>query len=73
MAKTTPIGIRADREYVDTLNSLASTLGTTTSDLVRTAVDQKYGAQLEVVRLHNAKLGQKIIHSVNQEATDVAV
>ena len=72
MGKATTISIEGDREYVETINGLAKAMKTTAAALVRQAVDQKFGQQLEVVRLHNAKLGQKIIHSGNGLAGDVA-
>jgi hypothetical protein len=69
---TTPIGIRGDREYVNNLNGLAEALKTTVSDLVRAAVDEKYGDQLAVIERHRAEIGKKIYHSVTESTRDVA-
>lgn len=48
--KTTTISVRGDRRYVATLRTLASSRDMTIAELVRSALDAQYNADIERIQ-----------------------
>jgi hypothetical protein len=59
----TTVTIRGDEHYTRALNALASAKGIKIGDLVREAVDEKYGDQLELALPFVATIDREIDQS----------
>jgi hypothetical protein len=65
----TTVTIRGNEHYTRALNALASAKGVKIGDLVREAVDEKYGEQLELAMPFVATIDRKIDQSADSQNT----
>jgi hypothetical protein len=65
----TTVTIRGNEHYTRALNALASAKGVKIGDLVREAVDEKYGEQLELAMPFVATIDRKIDQSDDSQIT----
>ena len=73
MRKHTTITVRGDEQFVRACNALAAARGIRIGDLVRTALDEKYGSELnDLAVLFVATADRPIEQTAEQPITQVA-
>lgn len=66
MERATAISVRATRSFIRAVNTLAEDKGTTTADMVKAAILEKFGKELEpYIEAFSALSGEYVNHSVS--------